>query len=91
MKPGELLRIVTLVELSKGRTHGYALLGVYRMLQALAAEGYVEATWDTPERGPARRVYSLTELGHRHMLSRRQALHDHVRTCREALAGIPRS
>jgi DNA-binding PadR family transcriptional regulator len=102
VKPRELLRLVTLVELSRGPAHGYALLdrlpnierntgGVYRMLNGLADEGLVEATWDAPERGPARRVYSLTELGHRHMLSRRHALHDHVRTCREALAGIPRS
>ena len=41
---------------------------VYRALRELEAVGLVQSEWDTQSsRGPARRVYSLTEAGHRYL------------------------
>jgi DNA-binding PadR family transcriptional regulator len=36
---------------------------VYRLLQVLEEEGYVTATWDLSDRGPARKSYCLTDAG----------------------------
>jgi DNA-binding PadR family transcriptional regulator len=37
--------------------------GVYRALMAMESCGLVRSEWDLSERGPARRVYSLTPAG----------------------------
>lgn len=37
--------------------------GVYRLLRAMESRGLVVATWDVSERGPARRLYELTDAG----------------------------
>jgi len=37
--------------------------GVYRILRSMEARGLVEANWDVSERGPARRLYTLTPDG----------------------------
>lgn len=39
---------------------------LYRTLRALEQNGYVVSSWDTGD-GPARRNYSLTKDGHRHL------------------------
>jgi PadR family transcriptional regulator, regulatory protein PadR len=66
-----------LLELAKKPSHGYELIerlgqqnevppdtgNFYRMLRSFEEEGLVRSTWDTPNTGPARRVYELTGLG----------------------------
>jgi PadR family transcriptional regulator, regulatory protein PadR len=66
-----------LLELAKKSSHGYELIerlgqdgsaapdpgNFYRMLRSLEEDGLVCSTWDTQNRGPARRVYELTEQG----------------------------
>lgn len=41
------------------------LSGIYRVLADCEKMGQVTSHWDTPERGGAKRVYSLTEEGDR--------------------------
>lgn len=36
---------------------------IYRTLQQLEQDGEVVSEWDTSKSGPARKIYSLTELG----------------------------
>jgi len=35
----------------------------YRMLRQMEKDGMVSSTWDTSVTGPARRVYSITQVG----------------------------
>ncbi len=71
-----------LLLLHHGASHGYDLVNelepfglgdmapgpVYRTLRELEEAGLVRSEWDTGSSGgPARRVYSLTEAGHRHL------------------------
>lgn len=73
-----LLRPAILLLISEQESHGYELIarltalgigvpptsgGMYRCLRAMADEGLLESYWTTPTRGPARRVYALTETG----------------------------
>jgi poly-beta-hydroxybutyrate-responsive repressor len=68
--------------LHQGANHGYELVSalgpfglgdiasgpVYRTLRELETAGLVQSEWDTQSSaGPARRVYRLTEAGHRHL------------------------
>jgi len=49
-------------------THaGMDSAAVYRTLRRLEAAGCVISRWDTSGGGPARRVYTLTPLGYRHL------------------------
>ncbi len=66
-----------LLELAKKPAHGYELIehlgqegsvapdpgNFYRMLRSLEEDGLVCSSWETPEAGPARRVYELTDQG----------------------------
>jgi PadR family transcriptional regulator PadR len=68
-----------LVLLNSASTHGYDLRArlrdllpqadlpdassLYRLLRMIEAEGAVESTWDVPEAGAARRIYTLTDVG----------------------------
>jgi DNA-binding PadR family transcriptional regulator len=67
-----------LLLLSEGPVHGYRLLellgrqgfaeredppGVYRTLRCMEEEGLVRSSWETPERGAARRLYEITPEG----------------------------
>ncbi len=75
--PRNLLVPYLLFALSFYRAHGYLLqqwlraLGffgvdlttLYRTLRQMEREGLVSSTWDTEEKGPARRVYTLTDVG----------------------------
>jgi PadR family transcriptional regulator PadR len=36
----------------------------YRLLRGLENDGDVTSSWETPQAGPARRVYAITEDGH---------------------------
>ena len=73
-----VLRTGLLVLLDERAGHGYELaprlaeLGIeadmgalYRTLRAMDRRGEVRSFWDGPVRGPARRVYRLTDEGRR--------------------------
>lgn len=75
-----MLRIGLLALLSERASHGYELapllgeLGLrtdtgtlYRMLRSMDHHGEVRSEWNASSRGPARRVYSLTEHGRRRL------------------------
>ncbi|WP_017755216.1 poly-beta-hydroxybutyrate-responsive repressor [Calidifontibacillus oryziterrae] len=40
---------------------------LYRMLRQLEREEMVQSKWDTSETGPAKRIYSLTEVGEKYL------------------------
>lgn len=66
-----------------GEAHGYQLAAslqehaltdaeiegaaMYRTLRRLELHGYVQSSWDVQSRGPARRVYSITRDGRKHL------------------------
>lgn len=66
-----------LLLLAEAPAHGYELIErmrpfgfdpgdpatIYRTLRQMERDGIVTSEWALPERGPARRVYALTELG----------------------------
>ena len=39
--------------------------GVYRALTTMEERGFVTSSWDTSERGPAKKIYELTPAGHK--------------------------
>jgi PadR family transcriptional regulator len=47
---------------------------LYRTLRRLEQNGYIVSEWNTDEPGPARRVYSLTPDGERHLQEWAQVL-----------------
>jgi PadR family transcriptional regulator PadR len=75
--------VLLLMLREKGHSYGYDLseslqnyaltdaqierAALYRTLRTLEANGYVKSNWDVEGAGPARRVYSLTREGHRHL------------------------
>lgn len=81
-RPAAVLRTALLVLLAEEASHGYDLVdrlaglglvadpsAVYRTLRTMDDRGDVRSDWRTSERGPARRVYEVTEAG-RHLLRR---------------------
>ncbi len=69
-----------LLLLREGPAHGYDLVDrlapfgfssdppvVYRNLRRMESEGLAESSWDTSGKGPARRVYRLTDGGLSHL------------------------
>ena len=49
-------------------THaGLDSAAIYRTQRRLELSGCLTSSWDTDSGGPARRVYTLTSLGHRHL------------------------
>lgn len=91
---GNLYRFVEPVALlllkTKGKTHGYDLVGalneyalsdsivepgaLYRTLRRLEENGYVVSSWDVSGAGPARRIYELTSDGEVHLQEWGEAL-----------------
>jgi DNA-binding PadR family transcriptional regulator len=75
--------VLLLMLKEKGHSYGYDLseslkeyaltdtqidrAALYRTLRTLEANGYVTSEWKTENAGPARRVYSLTSDGIRHL------------------------
>ncbi len=101
MTPTEITQLSILAQLAKGPKHGYALIrllspdktgtgAIYRTLAKLDREGLVQATWDTPKTGPARREYALTDLGWERLITERQEFHIHVQEWVALLQSIPR-
>jgi PadR family transcriptional regulator PadR len=95
-----LLRPAILLLLRDQESHGYELMGrlaelgvevppttggLYRSLRTMADEGLVSSYWSTPDRGPARRVYSITEVGEQHLEQSMPALASLLRTVRGML------
>jgi PadR family transcriptional regulator PadR len=95
-----LLRPAILLLLHEREGHGYELMGrlaelgvevppttggLYRSLRAMADERLISSYWSTPERGPARRVYSVTEHGEQHLEQSMPALASLLRTVRGML------
>ena len=72
-----------LLLLAQKATHGYELMDalrsvkgdenladpgmLYRTLRQFEEDGLVISTWDTEGRGPARRVYQITDAGHEYL------------------------
>lgn len=75
--PRNYLRPCLLLLVAEGTSHGYDLLdgvralglgrvdpgGLYRCLRAMDEEGLVRSNWQPSSRGPARRIYTLTQDG----------------------------
>ncbi|GAX90760.1 poly-beta-hydroxybutyrate-responsive repressor [Effusibacillus lacus] len=75
--PKNFLVPFMLLLMSNVPIHGYELIqrltslgfqaldqgNIYRMLRQLEKNNFVRSTWDTSSTGPAKRVYSLTEIG----------------------------
>lgn len=75
--PRDWLTPYVLLVLKEWQTHGYDLMHrlmqmgfagfdqsyLYRLLRQLEEQGVIQSSWDTATRGPARRVYALTESG----------------------------
>jgi PadR family transcriptional regulator, regulatory protein PadR len=75
--PRDWLTPYVLLVLKEWETHGYDLMQrlmqmgfsgfdqsyLYRLLRQLEEQGVIRSVWDTETKGPARRVYSLTDLG----------------------------
>jgi len=75
--------VLLLVLKQNGHSYGYDLLGklaehaftdgriekavLYRTLRRLEQNGYIESDWETGQSGPARRVYTLTRDGKKHL------------------------
>jgi DNA-binding PadR family transcriptional regulator len=82
--------VLLLILKEKKQSYGYDLSGelsrysftdseienavLYRTLRRLEANGYVTSHWDVDEPGPARRVYSLTKEGNKHLREWAQVL-----------------
>ena len=100
LRSRSLLRPAILLLLREQEGHGYELMGrlaelgvevppttggLYRALRTMADEGLVSSYWSTPERGPARRVYAITDLGEEHLEQSMPALAGLLRTVRGML------
>lgn len=59
----ELSRRLAQLDLKVPPTTG----ALYRSLRAMADEGLVTSYWSTPQRGPARRVYAITDDGEEYL------------------------
>ncbi|HHW37784.1 MAG TPA: poly-beta-hydroxybutyrate-responsive repressor [Bacillales bacterium] len=80
--------------------HGYKLIqqltqlgfssidqgNVYRLLRQLEKDNLVKSEWDTTSSGPAKRIYSITDVGHEYLdlwaesLGQYQTMLDHFFT-----------
>ena len=74
-----VLEVAILASLAESTSHGYNLVdqiealtadlvcidpgSMYRLLRELDEQGLVNSSWQTPEAGPSRRVYVITERG----------------------------
>ncbi|HEV2070552.1 MAG TPA: PadR family transcriptional regulator [Acidimicrobiales bacterium] len=80
--------------------HGYELMGrlseleggrsadhrrTVPLVRTMAGEGLVSSCWSTPDRGPARRVYAITEKAQLHLEQSMRALATLLQTVRGVL------
>jgi len=85
--------------LSRGPTYGYAMFDeikrifemdipkslVYMSLRRLESKGLVCSEWDLSGRGPARRIYHITEDGKEMLSKRLDCLRKFMRICERIL------
>ena len=64
-KPAHGYELMERLEEADGPTADPGLL--YRTLRQFEDEGLVQSAWDTEGRGPARRVYEITDEGQEHL------------------------
>ncbi len=92
--PNKDLPAIVLAILAEGPAHGYAIArkveelsesllrlregSLYPALRVLEQDGLVTAQWEIPPAGPARKVYSLTDAGHKEMVKRTRELKQYV-------------
>ena len=102
--PGTLYMIV-LRTLAAGPMHGYAIAkriktasretleieegSLYPALRQLEQRGLISSQWEVQERGPARRVYALTEEGREACAEQRAEWRGLVRGVQAVLAVSP--
>ena len=81
VRPSNWFTTVSLVILRTEPSHGYKLMKIldefgfdqtklgtiYRTLRQMEDEGLCKSEWETPEGGPARRIYSVTDAGEEHL------------------------
>lgn len=79
--PKNILLPFILLLLSRMPAHGYELMqqlaslgffsvdqgNFYRMMRQLEKDNYVNSEWDTTSSGPAKRLYSLTDIGEKYL------------------------
>jgi PadR family transcriptional regulator, regulatory protein PadR len=74
-----VLEVALLASLAESAAHGYELIekvgtlagalvcidpgSMYRLLRAMEEEELVSSSWHTPDAGPSRRVYQISEQG----------------------------
>jgi PadR family transcriptional regulator, regulatory protein PadR len=77
VRPTNLLMPLILVSLQQWNSYGYELMHktsafwqeavnpgtLYRTLSRMEENGDIESTWDTNKTGPARKMYSITDVG----------------------------
>lgn len=79
----------------KAELEGLGLTGfdrgrIYRTLRALESDGAVVSHWETAQRGPARRTYVLTDVGHERLRAHARAVRVHRRRLNRFLARFER-
>ena len=90
---GDLPALILAV-LGDGPSHGYAVARaverlsdgalhlregtLYPALRVLEQDGLILGAWEVQEKGADRKVYALTEVGHREKRARTQALRDYA-------------
>jgi PadR family transcriptional regulator PadR len=100
---GDLPALVLAV-LGKGPRHGYAIAReverlsdgalhlregtLYPALRVLEQDGLIVGAWESQAKGADRKVYALTEPGHREMGHRTQALRDYATLLHTVLGKI---
>ena len=62
--------------------------GIYRLLKTLEEGGFVVASWDLPDSGPAKRRYRLTEQGLACLARWIQTLEEYEQAIAELLATL---
>ena len=83
-----------LAVLADAPAHGYAIAraieresaqalqlregSLYPALRALEQQGLIGSVWETPERGPARKVYTLTDAGRAELVRRTEDWHTYA-------------
>lgn len=93
--PSGEVSVLVLAILADAASHGYAIareierrsgseLGVqegalYPALRTLEQSGLIAGRWETPESGPARKVYSLTSKGEGELAKRARSWRDYAR------------
>jgi PadR family transcriptional regulator, regulatory protein PadR len=79
--PKNILLPFILLLLSRMPAHGYELMqqlsslgffsvdqgNFYRMMRQLEKDNYVNSEWDTTSSGPAKRLYSITDIGEKYL------------------------